>query len=115
MCSKALANLGMVLSQGLANFAFRRPQMKPLPPGCILCKVHAEDSWLYANFYYKLYYDFWNSTPEISELLGMECTMALPMKSTTLTFHFEVCKNLWTTFYPQLDLVKSIELPEHSI
>ena len=30
MFSKALANLAVVLSQGLANFAFRRPQVKPL-------------------------------------------------------------------------------------
>ena len=35
---------------------------------CILREVQAEDWQSYANFYYKLYCDFWNCTPEISGL-----------------------------------------------
>ena len=34
--SKALANLDVVLLQGLANFAFRRPQKKPLDAHILL-------------------------------------------------------------------------------
>ena len=37
--SKAVENLGVVLSQGLANFDFRRPQMKPLK------KLKIKPSW----------------------------------------------------------------------